>query len=181
MEATSSLKRVLHDNTDTASYMNACLRLDPPADWSRRRRLGVDACATREWLLSCFKEGMALPSPGARETALAMEHDMRNGTSSWRPTVLVEEKSSLSSGATTRRASQFFRHGSLLTEGSVDTVRTVATTQLGRVDEEKLIYEPSSFHERGEITEENWQKMPEEDREPAVARVTGLSRQKAKV
>ena len=37
----------------------------------------LDAAATREWLLSCFKaEGMALPSPGARETALAMEHDM---------------------------------------------------------------------------------------------------------
>ena len=33
----------------------------------------------------------------------------------------IEEKSSLSSGATTRRASQFFRHGSLLTDGSVDT------------------------------------------------------------
>ena len=77
LEATSSLKRVLHDDVDTASYFDRCLRLDPPADWSRRRRLGVDACATREWLLSCFKaEGMALPSPGARETALAMEHDM---------------------------------------------------------------------------------------------------------
>ena len=67
LEATSSLKRVLHDDTDTAAYFDACLNLDPPADWSRRRRLGVDACATREWLLSCFKaEGMALPSPGAR-------------------------------------------------------------------------------------------------------------------
>ena len=41
----------------------------------------------------------------------------------------IEEKSSLSSGATTRRASQFFRYGSLLTDGSVDTVRTVATVQ----------------------------------------------------
>ena len=40
---------------------------------------------------------------------------------------LPEEKSSLSSGATTRRASQFFRHGSLLTDGSVDSVRTVQT------------------------------------------------------
>ena len=95
---------------------------------------------------------MALPSPGARETALAMENDMTEEE----PPVLVEEKSSLSSGATTRRASQFFRHGSLLTDGSVDTVRTVQTAQLGRVDEERLIYEPSSFHERGELTEENW-------------------------
>ena len=38
-------------------------------------------------------------------------------------------------------------------------MRTVQTAQRGRVDEERLIYEPSSFHERGEITEENWQKM----------------------
>ena len=45
-------------------------------------------------------------------------------------------------------------------------MRTVASAQLGRVDEEHLIYEPSSFHERGEITEENWQKMKRrEDRE----------------
>ena len=179
LEATSSLKRVLHDNTDTASYFDACLRLDPPADWSRRRRLGVDACATREWLLSCFKaEGMALPSPGARETALAMENDMDEEPSP----VLVEEKSSLSSGATTRRASQFFRHGSLLTDGSVDTVRTVATTQLGRVDEERLVYEPSSFHEKGEITEENWQKMKRrEDREFRLSQGLSASPEKKKV
>ena len=48
LEATSSLKRVLHDDTATAAYFDRCLRLDPPADWieeedwaSTRVRRGV--------------------------------------------------------------------------------------------------------------------------------------------
>lgn len=74
LEATSSLARVLHDDDCTARYFAAALNLEPPREWSRRRRLGVDAAATREWLLTCFKaEGLELPSPGARETALALE------------------------------------------------------------------------------------------------------------
>jgi hypothetical protein len=48
----------------------------------------------------------------------------------------------------------------------VVVVRITRASTQGRVDEERLIYEPSSFHEKGEITEENWRKMRRrEDRE----------------
>ena len=62
-------------------------------------------------------------------------------------------------------------------------MRTAASpmrsSQLGRVDEEHLVYEPSSFHEKGEITDENWHKMKRrEDREFRLSQ--GLSASPAK-